>query len=177
MQKTICFPLQNLFEQQKKLNNAVYQTFKINYALEKEILLEKQILSFIVELSELANETKCFKYWTKKPYSNIKKIGDEYADGMHFLLTIGLYLSWNIKELEVSILNKELTNNELVKEFNQIMILSIDYLKNFHDHDRYLKLFQAYLQLAFYLGMNKESIYQSYQSKNYINLLRLKSNY
>ena len=62
MKKIICFPLENLFKQQKELNNAIYQTFKINYALEKEILLEKQILSFIVELSELANETKCFKY-------------------------------------------------------------------------------------------------------------------
>ena len=104
-------------------------------------------------------------------------ISDEYSDGMHFLLTLGLHLSCDIKELEVLILKKELTNQQLVKEFNQIMILSIDYLRNFHDHNKYLKVFKAYLQLAFYLGMNKESIYQSYQSKNYINLLRLRSNY
>ena len=46
---------------------------------------EKNCLELIVELCELANETKCFKYWTvKKPDKEM--VLEEFADSLMMIL-------------------------------------------------------------------------------------------
>lgn len=49
---------------------------------------EKRLLALLVELHELANETKCFKFWANRPTGNRDKVLLEYADVLHFILSI-----------------------------------------------------------------------------------------
>lgn len=49
---------------------------------------EKRLLALLVELHELANETKCFKFWSSKPVGNREKVLMEYVDVLHFILSI-----------------------------------------------------------------------------------------
>src|SRR5690625_2367570 len=73
--------------------------FSIQKGLDDTILKEKEItippdkinkiVALLVEIGEMANETRCFKYWSNKEPSKKKVILEEYVDCMHFLLGIG----------------------------------------------------------------------------------------
>ena len=59
-----------------------------------------RILALLVEAGELANETRCFKYWSlKKPSSN-DLIFEEFSDVVHFSLSLGIDLKFDESEIE-----------------------------------------------------------------------------
>ena len=74
-----------MFASQKELD------MKIDYehGLKNEEVFNKKVMSLIVEICELANEIKFFKFWSYKKPSPKEKILDEYSDCIHFLLSIG----------------------------------------------------------------------------------------
>ncbi len=80
-----------LFIRQKELDRFIQE----NHDLMKENLTERKLLAFQVELGELANETRCFKFWSLKESSPKEKILEEYVDGLHFFVKFrtgnGLY--------------------------------------------------------------------------------------
>ena len=47
-------------------NKVLDEKFNEEYNLYDEEIINKNLLELLVEISEFANETKCFKYWTKK---------------------------------------------------------------------------------------------------------------
>jgi len=49
-------------------------------------IFKKNVLELLVELGELANETRCFKYWSIKGPSAKEDILDEYADCILMIL-------------------------------------------------------------------------------------------
>ena len=61
---------------------------KVSY----ESTFAERVLALLVELGEFANETRCFKYWSEKPPSPKERILDEYADALHFFLSLGVML-------------------------------------------------------------------------------------
>ena len=76
---------------------------------------EKNCLGLVVELCELANESKCFKYWSIKE-SNKSLVLEEYADCLSMLLCIFNY--HNVNDLEL--LNISLSD-DLVYMFNDVV--------------------------------------------------------
>ncbi|URM53194.1 dUTP diphosphatase [Mycoplasma sp. SG1] len=148
--------------------------------------LEKKILAFQVEVAELANETRSFKYWSQKPSSEFNIILDETADCLHFLISIGLSLNFNFStfkneaehnqsEVTISFLNlflassllfNEIKNqeNNLPKKSDKINIL-------------FTTLFQDFLKLIFALKIDWAVLFQSYKDKNKINYQRQQNNY
>ncbi len=58
--------LQRLFALQKELDLKIVS----QHNLQAENLLQKKILALQVEIGELANETRCFKYWSDKEPSS-----------------------------------------------------------------------------------------------------------
>ncbi|MDD4547327.1 MAG: dUTP diphosphatase [Bacilli bacterium] len=70
-----------LYEANKKLDKMFYDLYDNN----REIF-EKNVLELLVELGELANETRCFKYWSNKGPSDKNIILDEFADCMIMVL-------------------------------------------------------------------------------------------
>ena len=64
---------QKVYDENKKLDELFITKF------DHDDLVRKNKLELLVEIGELANETKCFKYWSSKK-SDKKKIEEEYAD-------------------------------------------------------------------------------------------------
>src|SRR5690625_6269037 len=75
-----------LFSMQETLDKHIID----NHQLQQKDLMEEKYLALLVELGELANETRCFKFWSTKPASARKKILEEYVDGVHFILSLGI---------------------------------------------------------------------------------------
>lgn len=75
-----------LFKEQKKLDVFIHKKHKLTY---KKIFMETKLALF-VELAELANEIKCFKFWSIKGSASKEKILEEYVDGLHFITSLCL---------------------------------------------------------------------------------------
>lgn len=157
----------DLFIKQKELDIAILEKHHLTYGE----TLEKRFLSLYVELSELANATRCFKYWSNKLSEEKERVMDEYADGLHFLLSIGIAL--NIKETTYEYCE---IKEDLTSLFLQ-MYQTIDIFYHSHDEKDYQTCFQTYLQIAFNLDMKKDDIFSSYLKKLDVNYLRQENNY
>ena len=70
-----------LYERNKILDSEFMNKY---ISVDKE-LHKKNCLELIVELGELANETRCFKYWSVKE-ANRDMVLEEYADCLLMVL-------------------------------------------------------------------------------------------
>src|SRR6185437_10161779 len=88
-----------LFTMQRELDTFI----QTNQDVKRDVFKEKG-LALVVELAELANETRCFKFWSTKGPSERAVILEEYVDSIHFILSLGIeknlhYLTeWPIEE-------------------------------------------------------------------------------
>ncbi|MDD2391571.1 MAG: dUTP diphosphatase [Bacilli bacterium] len=71
-----------IYEENKKLDE-MFDKLYDNHDIKT---IEKNIVELLVEIGELANETRCFKYWSNKKPSDKEIILDEYADC--FIMTL-----------------------------------------------------------------------------------------
>lgn len=94
----------------RNLNKYSLVTFK-----DSDFLTEK-ILALQVEVSELANATRCFKYWSKKKSEPKERLLDEYADCLHFLLSIANTLGFTAEEIEQAYIKKHEVNYKRQEE-------------------------------------------------------------
>lgn len=78
--------LKNLFIMQEKLDQHIME----QHNLYGKPLFSEKLLALQVEIAELANETRCFKFWSNRGPSSKETILEEYVDCLHFILTIGL---------------------------------------------------------------------------------------
>src|SRR5699024_10145097 len=85
-----------LFEKQIELDAYITN----NHDLSESNLFEQKILALFVELGELANETRCFKFWSMKECNAKSVILEEYVDNIHFLLSFGLEKNLTFHEIE-----------------------------------------------------------------------------
>ena len=81
---TIDFSL--LYEKQKGLDENIASNHHVTYASTRN----RRIIALLVEIGEFANSTRCFKYWSNKPSETKERVLDEYADGLHFFLSVGI---------------------------------------------------------------------------------------
>ncbi len=72
------------------MQNELDRHIESEHGLQNADLVDKKILALLVELGELANETRCFKFWSKKAPSEQEVILEEYVDGIHFILSLGI---------------------------------------------------------------------------------------
>ena len=159
--------LQRLFQMQNVLDKRI----EIEHDLEGMPLLQKKILSLQVELGELANETRCFKFWsTKKPSSN-DVILEEYVDCLHFILSIGIE-----KNFQNIALNDRHITSELSEQFLNLYINIADFIIC-SSKENYLNIFENFLGLGQNLGFCKEDIDNAYLHKNNINHARQDNGY
>ncbi|MCP2035140.1 dimeric dUTPase (all-alpha-NTP-PPase superfamily) [Planomicrobium sp. HSC-17F08] len=85
--------LQKLFVMQEELDRFIQE----NQGIEEDVF-RKKCLALLVELAELANETRCFKFWSTKGPSEKEVILEEYVDSIHFLLSLGIEKDLNSLE-------------------------------------------------------------------------------
>src|SRR5690625_1219425 len=142
-----------------------------NHQLEGQDLIEEKMLALLVELGELANETRCFKFWSTKPRSNQETILEEYVDNIHFLLSIGLQKGYEFTYIEVY----KIEAAETI-QFNHVFQKCMQFYKD-QSESNYIALFQAYLQLGHLLGFTESDILQAYEKKNEVNYERQEQGY
>lgn len=134
----------------------------------------KRILALLVELGELANETKCFKFWSSKPASERAVILDEYVDGIHFLVSLGNDLHIDFSKIQYETNPKAVTISEqFLNCYDQITC----FMSQKQDATQFLVMLEEYFCLGSMLGFTFADIVEGYLLKNQKNHQRQDSNY
>lgn len=74
------------------------------------LFLGDRLHALSVEVSELSNATRCFKYWSTKPAEGKDILLDEYSDVLHFVLSVGNTLKFTPAEVENAYMKKHAEN-------------------------------------------------------------------
>ncbi|AZB43879.1 dUTPase [Bacillus sp. FJAT-42376] len=154
--------LSALFSMQKELDGKIER----QHHLERENLVQRKTLALLVELGELANETRCFKFWSTKKPSEKQVILEEYVDGIHFILSLGL--EHNFSEQTVIDVKQDSRDVSLTHQF-MMVYESISRFDKDQSLSAYLTVFGEYLYLGQMLGFSADDIEKAYLLKNEIN--------
>jgi len=167
--------IEKLCQMQKVLDERIVKEHK----LEGKDLEENKVLALLVEISELANETRCFKHWSTKGPSEDHVLLEEYVDSLHFFLSIANNYEYNIDHLLAIYANdfkqdvKEIT---LVSAFINVTE-KIVIMHSKKDAFHFIDAFASYMDLGTILGFSWEDIEQAYIRKNEINHQRQDNGY
>ena len=143
-------------------------------SLEEEDLFEQKVLALIVELSELANETRSFKFWSLKTEKNESAILEEYVDCLHFILSLGIEKGHYFNRDSSS--KKPTVHRFKVDQFNQLFEQCIVF-KQEPTKENYFTLFEHFLHLGTLLGYDEKDIHRAYFEKNKVNFSRQDEGY
>ncbi|MFE7063153.1 dUTP diphosphatase [Sutcliffiella sp. NPDC057660] len=160
--------LKELYTMQKELDAKIEE----QHGLNNRDLVDQKILALLVELGELANETRCFKFWSVKPASERNVILEEYVDGVHFLLSVGLTLGY--KEdipREVGTRTESLTDQFLIL-YDLISLFRVE-----KQEEPFQVLFATYVELGEMLGFSWKEVEEAYMEKNLVNHKRQQQGY
>lgn len=156
-----------LYEKQAALD----ETIAINHHINYEVTRSRRTLALYVEIGEFANATRCFKYWSNKPSESRAVVLDEFADGMHFFLSLGIDIKTTVKEFNLT--KKEIPLSDQIVVLYQLIG---DFSKSYSEQD-YVKAFSYFLSLSLTLGYSKEDIIEAYYLKLGENYHRQDTNY
>lgn len=160
------FDLQVLSIKQKELDDKILEM----HNLDSNNTIKERILAFMVELAELANETRCFKYWSLKSASATEVVLEEYVDGIHFLTSLG-----NQIDLD-NIFETDKVDVSLTEQFSDIFACA-GVLKDSFNKTSLSKLYVKYLELGIMLGFDSKTIIEGYYEKNKENHKRQETGY
>lgn len=159
--------LEKLFAMQKELDLRI----RTQHNLQSQNLMQQKILALQVEIGELANETRCFKYWSNKQPSSKEVILEEYVDCLHFILSIGLE-----KELtDISVEQRQVDSSSTEQFLNLYIDLNDFVICTSKDH--YITLVEDFLSLGLSLGFTHTDIEKAYMEKNNENHKRQDNGY
>ena len=163
--------LTKLYKMQEELDQHIIENNNIK--MSKEELLDNTILALLVEVGELANTTRCFKHWSTKGMMGKEIILDEFADCLHFYLSIGnqLNITSDIKHLNAYSLNKAFI--AIYEEISKINAYESDYKKQYN----YDRVGHFLFSLAYILNFRDEEVEQAYLKKHEENYKRQREGY
>lgn len=158
---------EKLFKMQEQLDHYI----EVNHDLANHDLFQEKYLALLVELGELANETRCFKFWSTKPGSEDSVVLEEYVDGIHFILSLGIKQNLGFDSSGIMTVEKSET-----EQFNDVFEACVTF-KNNPGSEQYHQLFTKFLQLGDKLGFSEQAIQEAYYKKNEINYKRQNEGY
>ena len=159
--------LEKLFTMQAELDRYIQNN---NGVIENRF--EKKGLALIVELAELENETRAFKFWSSKGPSERGVILEEYVDSIHFLLSVGIEQDLNmLAEWPAPLADKDLT--ELFLKTNKSIL---DFMEE-HSMSTYQTVWSCYGAIAEVLGFTYDDVMEAYLAKNQKNYDRQRAGY
>ncbi|MFL0247639.1 dUTP diphosphatase [Candidatus Clostridium stratigraminis] len=140
--------LQKLYDYQNKLDEEIQS--KID--TQGKLLLYQKLLALEVKVGELANETKCFHYWTSRKIQARKRILEKYIEAIYLILSIGVEKGFTETDFEVKEVEYELTENflNLFVDMNDFMVCS--------SKDHYITIIEDLLSLSLFLGFTEDDI-------------------
>ncbi|MDR2636474.1 MAG: dUTP diphosphatase [Mycoplasmataceae bacterium] len=154
--------------------------------LDREILLNSNTnysdtfnerkLAILVELGELSNEIRSFKYWSVKSGSESCVILEEYVDTIHFIS--GFCVQYQIAPtFEIPDNIRLLAKKEITKKINKLFKLITKLKENKNNVKIIKKFYKKYLEFGYGLGYTIEDIKNAYDKKNLINHTRQDNKY
>ena len=159
--------LTDLYQAQRQLDEHIQTQHGVDYRSTRS----KRTLALLVEVGELINETRAFKFWSLKAPSEKPIIVDEYADGIHFFLSLGLDVGSHKMVYEIitpshDIVEQALSVYETVMSLHQgFTITTLEVA------------FQAYLNMMILLGFDTQDVVDGYFKKLGVNYTRQQTNY
>ncbi|MGG4011435.1 dUTP diphosphatase [Bacillus smithii] len=186
--------LAKLFEMQRKLDAHIE---KEHPRQDGEDRLAKKVLALLVEIGELANEARFFKYWSndQEPrigipsvyydenlgHDVVEYVGkntllEEFVDGLHFILSIAIELGYKAEDLYVW--DEEL-EGETVDVFIELMYWTSRISSNdkFKRRAAFRTVCYIFFNLGERLGFTWDQVEQAYLEKNKINHRRQDTGY
>ena len=134
-----------------KLEKEINSYFLRKYDYSKKPLFIQQVLELMCESMELANETKCFKYWRPNDVVDIEKMSKEYADCI--MITLGFCDIANVDISKVK-LSEE---NDVVTQFIELG-KDASKIKPRLNKNLLLEILGRLLKLSILLGFTEEDI-------------------
>lgn len=159
--------LTDLYQKQRELDEEIARNHDVTYASTRN----KRTLALLVELGEFANATRTFKYWSNKGPESKERVLDEFADGLHFLLSLGIDQGYEVDSIEVNDDDSSLTD---------VLLKTYELTSKFYScqtPSNYLNVFISYLRTLFKLGFSWEEARDAYYLKLKENHTRQKTNY
>ena len=156
--------LKEMYQKQLELDQEIASNHHISYEETKD----KRLLALLVELGEFANATRCFKFWSFKLSEEKARV---LADGLHFLLSLGLAYNFEVDSIEVEESSGDLTAS---------ILESYHYINEFYNERslvKYIKMFESYLKILTKLGCSWQEAYDAYFIKLKENHHRQDTNY
>ncbi|HHB2168498.1 TPA: dUTP diphosphatase [Bacillus cereus] len=173
--------LPQLFQIQKVLDERIVREHQLGC---RELLQEK-VLALRVEIGELANEWRGFKFWSTNQEANRYVYGgldeiisrpllEEYVDGLHFVLSIGLELEFDV-ELPVLAI-EPIKWSSITEQFNSLFVADWD-VYQFGDGGYFHEGLELFIGLGEMLGFTWDQIETAYMEKNKVNHQRQDDGY
>ena len=159
------YDLNDFFVKQKELDAEINKRHQVTY----EDSIHERILAFLVELGEMCNETRCFKYWSLRGPSPKDVILEEYIDGLHFIMSIGIYAKFDsTQQVHLYEYDAKLTLTECLLDVYSLATALIPDV----NRANYYAALTHFLGLSLRLGFSFEDLKQSYAKKLAINYQR-----
>ena len=158
--------LDELFKAQAKLDETIANNHGISY----ETTRHRRIMACLVEIGELANATRCFKYWSNKKSEPDEIVLDEFADGLHFFLSLGVDIKTSKRSYNITKHADNLTD-QFLEVYHRL-----DAFRKKQDDVTYIKAFQAFLNLLPLLGYRWKKLEEAYYKKLGVNYNRQETN-
>ncbi|RKD26400.1 Dimeric dUTPase, all-alpha-NTP-PPase (MazG) superfamily [Caminicella sporogenes DSM 14501] len=163
--------LNQLFKIQEVIENHIKKLSDIDEnVVGEENVFDLKFLALQVKTAEIANLTKCYKYYKIKENIPREKLIIRYIDAMKFLLSIGNAHGFNI--INNDAIEAVEKSDNIIKLFSNIfddirdlkkLILQQDYVNSL---SVYIRLFARYINLGECLGLSFEEVYDYYLKNN-----------
>lgn len=156
-----------IFNDVLESNKELDEMFNVTYPDSE--MVKKNKLELLVEIGELANETRFFKYWSNKPM-DMELVKGEYAD----CIIITFYF-FNIMNIKLDEEFKEIDDFDNVDIFGRLYKLGSEFYYN--DNEEIIKeFFVTVIKLGYMIGFNNEDIINACISKINKNKSHFKEN-
>jgi len=161
---------------QKQLDDRIESKHPLKPGEDRRV---KRQLALFVELGELANEVRVFKYWSHDQKPRMQAFSamwsskcknptlEEAADVMHFMLIIANEL--RIKDAGLSVLRKMSLEEQFLELF--------DHTRTIYHPENWHWTWSLFLGLIDMLGFKWAQLCEAYIAKNAENIRRLETGY
>ena len=148
-------------------NKELDEMFEISFPDNE--MVKKNKLELLVEIGELANETRYFKYWSNKKM-DMELVKGEYAD----CIIITFYF-FNIMNINLDEKFKSIDEYDNVDIFGRLYKLGSEFYYN-DDKEIIKEFFVTIIKLGYMIGFNNEDIIKACMTKINKNKSNFKEN-
>lgn len=164
---TLMLNIEKIYKETKYLDNL----FSLQFDIKSPEIIKKYKLELLVEFGELANETRCFKFWSINQTGKKNRILEEYIDCLFMILYF-----CNITNVSLRENFSATSNKDIIETFLTLYKLGNDLVQKL-EKETVKKLLVEILYLSQLLEFTLEDLTNETKRKSQIIQKRLKSNY